>query len=118
MTEDQELIAKGWGHVDIGTGVLWTPPYNSCEAAFIKTPDGTKVEIKYKVMIEISNYWYRACASEDLDNFMENNEYEIASKEEIEENREDIIEQYLKMHQSSYGWYEDMEEAIKWTLGL
>lgn len=127
LTGEQALIAKGYEIVltdrnDITKPYLVIPPLGSNERPYIKTVNGNKIEITFNMCDALYRYVDRDSAADDLEYFMKDEiEEEGAFAEradEIEECKEDIIDNYIERRNGAEEWWEDMRAAIEWTLGL
>ena len=126
LTEEQKLIADGCELIptdrnDITKPMLVIPPLGSDERPCLRMADGARIEITNNMCDAIYRYVDRESSAADLEYFM-NDGYEggefAEHKDEIEECKEDIIDNYIERRASAESWWDDMREAIEWTLGL
>ena len=126
LTEEQTMIANGWtlapsDRNDLTQPVLFIPPLESDERPFIKMPDGTRINVTANMCDAIYRYVDRESAADDLNYFMDDG-YEggefAEHKEEIEECKEDIIDNYIERRDSAESWWDDMRDSIEWTIGM
>ena len=126
LTEEQMLITKGWTVVpsdsnDPTQPVLFIPPLESDERPFIKMSDGTRINVTANMCDAIYRYVDRESAADDL-NYFTNDKYEggefVEHKDEIEECKEDIIDNYIERRNGAESWWDDMRDSIKYSLGL
>lgn len=127
LTEEQKLIADGCELVptdrnDITKPVLVIPPLGSDERPYLRMADGARIEITNNMCDAIYRYVDRDSAADDLEYFMKDEIEEDGTfaerADEIEENKEDIIDNYIERRNGAEERREDMRAAVEWTLGL
>lgn len=107
---------------DITKPVLCIPPLGDNSKPYLKLEDGTKIEITFNMCDALYRYVNRSSAADDLEYFM-NDEIDEEGElteyaDEIEECKEEIIDNYIERRDSAESWWEDMRDSIEWTLGL